>query len=132
MPTFSTGLLIGLFILIFFPKLSKISLVGSFIFWNPFFIVPIYALGYKMGNYFLGVEPIVKYNFVFWNKVLNITKRLLVGNLLIAIIVSISFYILIHSIVNKYQKNRIIINIINLFLLLWTYTQYSYTFQLHF
>ena len=50
LPTFGLGIFIGLAVIIIFKKISKISMIASFAFWNPILLIPMYTLSYKIGE----------------------------------------------------------------------------------
>jgi len=99
LPTFGLGLLIALFIISLFPKLSKISLIFAFVIWNPFVLISLYGLSYKLGEFLFGPAPYIHYKLNLFEKVYFLTRRYLVGNLIISLILSIISYLSILSII---------------------------------
>lgn len=105
-PMFGVGILIGLLIAIMFKKLNKIALMLAFVVWNPLFTVPILALSGKIGDIlFHGVE-VMKYEIDFFNHFFTFTRRFLVGNLILDVILSVSSYFVIKKLFYWYKKRK--------------------------
>lgn len=104
LPTPGFGILLAFIITLIFPKISKIALFGSLIFWNPLMALPIQLFGIKIGNFLLGSEPIIKYEIEFFNTIYNFSRRLLLGNLILATIISPITYFLIKLTVKRIQN----------------------------
>ena len=107
LPTFGFGILIGLLVLIIFKKISKLSLLVSFAFWNPFVLLSLYPLSYTIGDFILGDLPVRMYNIPILNQVFVHSKIFLVGSFILALILSIISYILILILAYKYQKKQL-------------------------
>ena len=107
LPTFGFGLLIGLVLLLFFKKVSKLSLIAAFIFWNPFMLVPIYLFSYKIGDALMSALPIIKLRFELFNNAYNLTLRFLVGNFIIAFTASVLSYFSIKYFAKRFKKSLI-------------------------
>jgi hypothetical protein len=101
LPTFSFAPVIGLALVFIFKDLNKISLFASFIIWNIFLLTPIYYLSYKLGSLILDGSSAVKLDFTF-NTIFNtLSKRFLLGNIIIAITVTLISYVLVKFIANR-------------------------------
>lgn len=61
LPTPGFGILLAVLIFLIYEKISKLSLIGALAFWNPIVMMPIYFLSYKIGDWFFGSQPIIKY-----------------------------------------------------------------------
>ena len=103
-PTPGLNILIGLLILTIFPKVSKLSLLGAIFFWNPVLTIPIYTLAYKLGDIIFSNEPIIRFNIVFLDYVYNLSRRLLLGSLILATFFSILSYFIVRILVRKYYS----------------------------
>ena len=103
-PTFGTEAIIIFLILLIFRKISKISLVASYVLWNPLLTIPIYALSYKIGDLFLENLPTKIFKIELLNKIWFYSQRVIVGSLSIAIIFSVASYFIIYSLTKRYQK----------------------------
>ena len=106
LPTFSFGFVFGIIVLFIWPKVNKFTLMSSFLIWNIFTLAPFYALGYKIGDLIFGSSPVSIFKIELINKVFDLTRRLLVGNAIIGIIISISLYYIIKSLVILYRKKH--------------------------
>ena len=107
LPTFGLGLIIGLIIVLIFKKVSKLSLIAAFIFWNPFMLVPIYLFSYKIGDILMSAFPITKLRFELFNNAYNFTLRFLIGNFIIAFTASVLSYFSIKYFAKAFKKGLI-------------------------
>lgn len=103
LPTFGFGILIGLLLLLFFKKISKISLLVSFAVWNPLILATVYPVSYIVGNAILS-ESTAEVGII--NKILSSPKSFLLGSFISAIVVSIISYLFVFSMAHHYQKIR--------------------------
>jgi hypothetical protein len=106
LPTFGFGIFIGFLMLFIFKKISKLSLLASFAFWNPFVLLFLYPLSYAIGDFILGDLPVKIYKIQFLNQIFVNSKRFLLGSSILAIIFSIISYIIILVLVYNYQKKQ--------------------------
>jgi len=105
-PMFGVGILIGLMIAILFKKLNKIALMLAFVVWNPLFTVPLFALSGKIGDIlFHGVE-VMKYEIDFFNHLFTFTRRFMIGNLMLDVILSVFSYFVIKKLFYWYKKRK--------------------------
>ncbi|MBU1199541.1 MAG: DUF2062 domain-containing protein [Nanoarchaeota archaeon] len=104
LPTFGFGLLIGLLVILIFQKVNKFSMIIAFAVFNPLMLTPIYLLSYKLGYLLFGNASVVSFNIVLLDQIYHFSRRFLVGNLIIAIIISIPCYFLIRYLVWLYRK----------------------------
>jgi len=104
MPTLGTGPLIALVVLLIFTKLNKIALFGSFLIWNPLVMTSVYYLSYKIGNLVFGRAPLIAFEFSISNIIKFFSLKFLVGNTILAILVSVLSYFIIKTIAVNYQK----------------------------
>jgi uncharacterized protein (DUF2062 family) len=61
------GFWVGVLASLVYKKINKLSLFGSIIFWNPFFLTPIYLLSYKIGNHIFGASENNNYKIEILN-----------------------------------------------------------------
>ena len=106
MPTPGFSILLGFLVILIFEKVNKFSLLGAMAFWNPITLIPIYYISYHIGNIFIGDAPIVVYRFVLLNQLFRFTRRFLIGNLILAVFFSITFYFLVRFLAKKYQEYK--------------------------
>ncbi|MFH1451897.1 MAG: DUF2062 domain-containing protein [archaeon] len=107
LPTFGLGIFIGLGLLLFLKKVSKISMFISFAVWNPLVLALMYPLNYKMGDYILLDIPVKAYKIELLNQLFVYSRRFLVGSAINAIIISIVCYILVLYFTYKFQRKRL-------------------------
>lgn len=106
-PTFGLAYFIGLGLLIVLPKLNKITLFLGIAFWNPLFLAPIYRYGYKLGNFILGDLPNYTFKFSLNSDIIKLSIRFLLGNIIIATILSITLYFVLFIVLKYMQRNKI-------------------------
>ena len=107
LPTFGFGIFRGLLLLFIFKKISKLSLFASFAFWNPLVLLSIYPLSYGIGDFILGDSPIKTYKIQLLNQIFLHSKRFLLGSFILALIFSITSYIMVLILTYHYQKKQL-------------------------
>jgi uncharacterized protein (DUF2062 family) len=105
LPTFGFGILLGLIIMAIFKNISKISMFAAFAILNPLVLIPFYTLSQYLGNFLLGSLPITDIEFTFLQNFYHYSLRFLLGNLIIALAVSIASYFIIYFIAKKQFQN---------------------------
>lgn len=106
LPTFGFGILIGTFILLFFKKVSKLSMIAAFILWNPFFLMPFYVLSFKIGDFILNKIPVIRFKITLLNQIYHLSIRFLLGNFIIALFLSLFCYLCIKHFMIKYKNKK--------------------------
>jgi len=106
LPTFGLVLILTFLIFLLFPRISKISFFAALLFWNPLFTIPLYGLSYEIGDMIFGNVHIVKYDVVILNNIYNFSRRFLVGNLIIVVLMSVASYVIVRVFAEIYQRNR--------------------------
>jgi uncharacterized protein len=110
LPTPGFNILLGLLIIFFSKKVSKYALFIAIAFWNPLITAPLYYLSYKLGNLIFQInDPISLTTLLTSFK--SISLRFMVGNLIIAFLVSIISYITLYYICNKIKEKKFKIQI---------------------
>jgi uncharacterized protein len=104
LPTPGFNILIGIFILLLYPKLNKMSIFIGLAVWNPLTAIPIYIASFKIGSFLFGNTDIVTIEFTIWEKAFHFTQRFLVGNVLLATIIALSSYVLLKKGMSMYRK----------------------------
>jgi uncharacterized protein (DUF2062 family) len=89
-----------------YPKVNKFALAAAFVIWNPFFAAPIYAAGYSLGNAIFGSAPVIEYELVFLDHVVDFTRRLLFGSMIIALAASMISYGFVRYGAGVYHQQR--------------------------
>lgn len=97
-------------VVLIYPKISKVSLFGALLILNAIILYPIHALNYFLGNMIYAGEPIIYFNIVFWDNLINISRRFLVGSLITAPIFATMSYFIIKKLVMKFQISNNEIN----------------------
>ena len=104
LPTPGFNILIALLVVMIYEKINKLSLFGAIIVWNPLVKTPFYILSFKIGDMIFGSVNVVKYNIIIIDQAYNFSRRFLVGNFILAVIMSITSYLVVRIIVTIYQK----------------------------
>lgn len=105
LPTyFGLDYIIALLIILIYPKISKISLFGAIIMLNVFILTPIHLLNFYIGNLIFAGEPVLYFQLEFWNNLINISRRVLIGSLITGPIISVIVYFIIKKLVIKVQS----------------------------
>lgn len=106
LPTPGLNILLGLLIIFIFEKVNKYSLFASLFFWNTLTLWPLYILSFRIGDLIFGGLPVVKYNIEILNQIYNFSRRYLVGNFIVAVVISIASYFIVKKIVQLYRKRN--------------------------
>jgi len=107
-PTFGLELIIIPLTILFFKKISKISLGIAYILFNPLITFPIHILSYFIGDKLLSNFPVVLVRWEFLGNVLTYTRRFILGSFIIAVILSLISYFVVLFLSKKYQsKNKV-------------------------
>jgi uncharacterized protein (DUF2062 family) len=106
LPTPGFNILLGLLAVFVYKGISKISLFGSMAVWNPITLFPIYLASYRIGDFLYGSVPVVRYNVVILDQIYNLSRRFLVGNVLLAVVVSVVGYFIVRFIAVWYLSRR--------------------------
>jgi uncharacterized protein (DUF2062 family) len=105
-PTFGLGFLIGIFIILLFKNISKISLFLALLVWNPLVLIPIYSLGYDIGNFFLAEQAVITFKIQILDATYSLVRRALIGNSVLAFIISFISYFVILIASTIYQRKK--------------------------
>ena len=106
LPTFGLGVFIGLALLLVFKKVSKVSMMISFVVWNPLVLALMYPLDYAVGNYVLLNFPARMYKVELLNRIFFYSRRFLVGSVINAVIISVICYVLVLYFAYRYQRKK--------------------------
>ena len=106
LPIPGINILVALFIFFLFKKVNKFSLFVALVVWNAFTLLPVYYLSYKIGNFLFASTPIAKYNIVILNQIYNFSRRYLIGNVILAFIISPLSYFIVKKIVRVYREEK--------------------------
>lgn len=107
LPTFGFGIFIGILFLLFFKKISKISMMLAFVVWNPLILASVYPVSYIIGNAILSDAPTQSHGVSILEKLLTGSKGFLLGSVILATIIAVIGYFLILMLVSHYQEIRL-------------------------
>jgi len=110
LPTPGFSILLGLAIIVIYPKISKYALLIAMVVFNPLVNIPLYILSFKIGNMLFSSEPIIKYNIVILNTLYNFSRRFLVGNIIIASTAAVTGYFVTKKVAKVYQHRQNVLN----------------------
>lgn len=100
-------LLLGFLILLFF-RVNKIALIAGMATINPLTTPFVYALSFQIGKSIIGYTPLEDVSRFSTVNVINISKPLIVGNLIFAVIAAFTAYVIVYtfSYFFVYMKHR--------------------------
>lgn len=104
LPSPGINLLVGLLIVLLFKRINKVSLFGALFFWNSIVLIPVYIASYHIGNMIFSSASVVRYNIVVADIIYNFSRRFLIGNVILAILISILSYLALWGSLKKYKK----------------------------
>ncbi len=99
-------LLLAALIALTYKKVNKLAIFIGIFFWNPITLPVIYYLSYKIGDLLFASTPVVDYEFSFLEQIYHITRRFLLGNVILAVGASIISYFLVRKGVQEYQQKN--------------------------
>lgn len=88
---------IGFALIAFFTKLNKYTLILGIAIWNPLTKIPLVPLSYKIGDMFFGTAPPTEIKLMLFDRIVQFSKRFLIGNIIISILISLLSYILVFA-----------------------------------
>ncbi|MFH1849696.1 MAG: DUF2062 domain-containing protein [archaeon] len=104
LPTPGISFITGGIVILMFKSISKISLFAALVLFNPFVNIPFDIASYKLGNYIFQNAPVHEFTIPFLNTVYRFTRRYLVGNAIIAVLMSILSYFMVKKAVVRFKK----------------------------
>ena len=81
-------------------------MIIAFAVFNPLVLAPIYLLSYRLGYVIFGNLPVVRYDMVLLDQIYHFSRRFLIGNLMLAVIIAIICYFLIRWLVWFYRREK--------------------------
>lgn len=106
LPTLGTGFIAFVVLAAFVDRLSKIALVASAVVFNPVVKWGVYALSLSLGFFLLGPIEGVSVTEVSLNSAPEVVLRLVVGNVVLAIVAAVPSYFIAHQVVDRYRRNE--------------------------
>ncbi len=107
LPTLGTGLLVFVVLATFFERVSKIALLASVVVFNPAVKWGVYAASFTLGVLLLGPLEGVSMTDVSFRAGPEIVLRLLVGNIILAVIATIGSYTIALRLADRYQTSEV-------------------------
>lgn len=107
LPTFGVGLLVFLGIAYVFDSVSKVALFASVLVFNPLVKWGVYAASFTLGVFLLGPVEGITTADVSMRAGSEIAVRLLVGNLILAVIATALSYVIAYRLAVRYEATEI-------------------------
>ncbi|MDR5671938.1 DUF2062 family protein [Halalkaliarchaeum sp. AArc-CO] len=104
LPTLGTGLLLFVVLVALFKSISKIALFASVLVFNPVVKWGVYAASFTLGTLLLGPVEGVTMADVSLSAGPEIVVRLLVGNLVLAVLATVLGYVVVFRLVVSYRE----------------------------
>ncbi len=107
-PTFGIGIVFFLLISRFFKSINKLALFACVIVFNPVMKYPIYIMSYSLGTILTHSEaPEEALETALTSQATDAAHTMLLGNLVLAFILSIIAYFTIHKLAVKYDEKNL-------------------------
>lgn len=103
LPTFGLGLLVFVALLAVFDRISKVAIFASVVVLNPAIKPAVYVGSYQVGDRLLGSEPVELFDGGLGTAA-DATLRLLVGNVLLAVVLSVLGYVVVRRLTVAYRE----------------------------
>lgn len=108
LPTPGFGIFIGLSLILLFKSLNKIAMVLAITIWNPFLQIPVYYASYWLGSHLLGHTAIAGIDESWMKLLTQYTFAFLLGNSILAVLISFASYTIILRLTALHRRNRAI------------------------
>ncbi|MDL5362288.1 DUF2062 domain-containing protein [Halalkalicoccus sp. NIPERK01] len=109
LPTLGTGLLLFVLIVALFDRVSKLALFASVVVLNPVAKWGVYATSFWLGTLLLGPVPGVSFSEVSFDAGPDIVARLLLGNLVLAVVLTVVGYVGVLRLVRLYRRRDVLV-----------------------
>lgn len=106
LPTLGTGLLLFVVIAYRFDRVSKLALFLPVVILNPMAKWGVYAASFWLGSRLLGSTPGVSRTTVSFAAGPELVLRLLVGNLILAVVFATLGYVVVHRLAREYRRRE--------------------------
>lgn len=107
LPTLGTGLVLFVVLAILFDRISKIALFASVLVLNPVLKWGVYASSFWLGSLILGPVPGVDLWSLSYSMGPAILTRLLLGNVILAVVFALVSYVVVLKLVREYRAREI-------------------------
>lgn len=115
LPTPGFGIFIGLSLILVFRMLSKIAMVFAITLWNPLLQLPVYYVSYQLGSFILNGSAPTEIDESWITLLTRHTQSFVLGNSIVAILISALSYIVVVQIVSYYRKRKAIAEILEIY-----------------
>lgn len=105
LPTLGTGFVAFVVLAAFVDRLSKLALVASAVVFNPVVKWGVYGLSVSLGFFLLGPVEGVSMSEVSLTAAPDVVLRLVVGNLILAVLAAVPSYFVAHRVVDRYRRD---------------------------
>lgn len=115
-PLFGLSIIIALLIMLLFRKVNRVSLLAALAFWNPFTLPPVYVASGFLGVLLMNrvpflqqlVEriPLPSWNLPFLSSFLSAGWKFLLGNMILAVLLTIGSYWATRLLVRWYRQEQ--------------------------
>lgn len=106
LPTLGTGFIAFVVLAAFVERLSKLALVASAVVFNPVVKWAVYGLSVGLGFFLLGPVEGVSMSEVSLNAAPEVVLRLVVGNVILAVVAAVPSYFVAYRVVENYRQNK--------------------------
>lgn len=107
LPTPGFGILICIVLIYLFKRINATSILFPFAVWNPLVLAPLYILSYKIGDWIFVAKATVESDYTYINKIILFCQTYLVGNVIIAVLLSSISYFVIFHITELYKQRKL-------------------------
>ncbi len=107
LPTLGAGLLVFVVIAFVFDRISKIALFASVVVFNPVVKWGVYVASFTLGVLLLGPVEGVSISDISFSAGPEIVIRLLVGNLILAVIATVISYVAVYRLAVAYERTQV-------------------------
>ena len=107
LPTLGTGLLLFVVIAFLFSRINRIALFASVLVFNPMVKWGVYAASFTLGVFLLGPVPGISMADVSLTAGPDIVIRLVVGNLILAVVATVPSYFIVLRLATRYQSSQV-------------------------
>lgn len=105
LPTLGLGLVLFVFVAALVASVSKIALFASVLVFNPVVKWGVYAASYWLGSYLLGPVSGVGLTGASFDAGPEVVRRLLVGNLILAVLFTVVAYVGVYRLTVGYRRD---------------------------
>lgn len=105
LPLFGMSIVLGFGVVVLWKSISKIALFAALAIWNPLTLIPVYLASIKIGDAIFGAAPVLEFELTFMENAFHFSRRFLVGNLLMAVFLTIASYVIVLLCAKRVQNS---------------------------